>query len=98
MEPIKVIVLGCAQYSFEDQKTKRMVEGTTVHYVTQESVNEDFKVGNIPTKASLEFGAFNDMKGWSFPCLAEASITLDLTNNRNPIKVTGFKPIKSIAL
>lgn len=90
MDSLKVMILGASRYEFEDDKSKRTVKGTTVHYVQMVPANEEDKVGLFPTKATLPYEYYEAVKGKTFPLYADASISFDLANKRNPIKVTGF--------
>lgn len=92
-----VIILGVSQYSFENDQ-KKMVSGTTVHYISTEAADEDQKKGYAPAKANLPVEAFEGMKKWQFPQVCEASILVDLANKRNPLKITAFKPVKALAI
>lgn len=90
MDSLKVMILGAQQYSFEDDKTGREVSGTTIHYIQLDASTEENKVGYFPSKASLPYAEFYLFEGLEFPLLAEAKIKFDLSNKRNPIKITGF--------
>ncbi|MGX1195506.1 hypothetical protein [Metabacillus sp. SLBN-84] len=98
MEALDVLILGISKYSFNDD-SGRLVEGTTVHYVQTPGVNGADKKGLLPAKATLPVEAFEGMfSGAAFPCKAKAGITLDLSNKRNPIKVTGFHIKEAVKL
>lgn len=90
MDELKVLILGVQKYQFTDEKTGREVAGCSVHYVQLTHSDDEDKIGYFPTKASLKSEQFNQFRGLTFPITGKASIQFDLSNKRNPIKVTGF--------
>lgn len=98
MDSLKVMILAANRYEFEDEKTKRMVSGTTVHYVSLVPVADENKVGLVPAKATLSYEAFRQFEGMAFPSVAEASIQIDLSNSRKPFKISGFQVLEPVQL
>lgn len=99
MDSLQVMILGASKYNFKEESTGREVKGVTVHYVQLTHTNEEDKVGYFPTKASFsDQRIFEEFRGVKFPVQADASITFDLANKRNPIKVTGFANVQSILI
>lgn len=98
MEALDVLILGISKYSFTDD-SGRLVEGTTVHYVQTPGVSENAQRGLLPAKATLPIEAFDGtFNNVTFPVKAKAGITLNLSNKRNPIKVTGFHIKEAVKL
>ncbi len=98
MDALNVLILGANKYEFIDQTSQRAVKGTSVHYCQlNEDVSEE-RVGFFPAKVVFPYEYFDTLKGVKFPCLAQASIQLDLSNKRNPIKVTSFLIKDTVAI
>lgn len=98
MDSLTVMILGVNKYEFKDD-SGREVRGVTVHYVQLANSDSDDKVGYFPTKASFtDLSVFEAFRGQKFPIQAEASISFDLSNKRNPIKVTGFHDLQHIVI
>lgn len=98
MDAQNVLILGVSRYDFKDDRTGNDVRGTTVWYAPVDTLDEDHKVGLTPVKASLPYQVFDSFVGHEFPSLAKASISLDLSNRRNPIKINGFSELVSVSL
>jgi hypothetical protein len=99
MESLDVMILGVQKYEFEDEKTKRIVKGVSVHYCQLLHVNEDNKMGYFPAKASLSSHEhYEQFVGLKFPLQGQATITFDLSNKKNPIKITGFNDLQNIII
>lgn len=86
-----VTVLGVGRYSFNDEKTNRLVEGTTVHYYShEEKQSNDDSLGFKPVKATLPYDYYEKFKDKSFPYDAEIDFSLTIKSGKPAIKVNGF--------
>lgn len=90
-----VTVLGVSCYQFQDEKSGRNVEGTTVHYYSHEKNNDPNNVdlGFKPVKATLPLQAYESFLGKSFPFDAEIDYSLTVRRGKPDIKINGFKEI-----
>jgi hypothetical protein len=98
MDALNVLILGVNKYEFLDDKSQKMVKGCSVHYVQLTHAHEEDKVGYFPTKASLPYEVFEQFRGQKFPMQGDASISFDLANKRNPIKVTAFSNLQNVLM
>jgi len=95
MDTLKVLILGVSKYNFQEDGG-RQVSGVTVHFVQLTPSATDDKVGFFPTKASFsDLAVFDQFRGQEFPLSAEASWSLDMSNKRQPIKITGFHKLET---
>ena len=74
------IFLSASSYSFEDDKTKRLVEGTTVHYILAEDLApiedaERNSRGYKPVKGSFPVAAY--VKAVSVPGIYTLDIEIE---------------------
>ena len=57
------IVLAASQYSFEDAKTKKMIEGCNIHYILAENLapftEKEGSKGYKPIKETLPMAAYD---------------------------------------
>lgn len=84
----EVIILGVSRYDFADQQTGEVRKGSTVWFYDTAGVKEENKVGLIPSKASLAYEEFENLKGLTFPVKAVANVGIDLSKGK--LKVSGF--------
>lgn len=98
MGTLQVLILGVSRYDFVDQKTNKTLKGCNVHYVQLTHSNEEDKFGYFPTKATLNYNDFDAFRGLKFPLQADADWTVDMSNKRNPIKITGFTNIENVMI
>lgn len=94
MDQVKVTLLGVQSYSFEDEKTKRQVEGTNCFFIEQTSSNTDNKAGFVPVKATLPIMAFDQLRHLAFPCDVNAVIKTEFTGKGIKTKIIDFKPLE----
>lgn len=90
MMKTKVIVLGVSRYSFADQKTGEVIEGTKVHYVEASQNGEENNIGHTPQTANMPFRYFDDVSFNPIPAIADCNLRIDLTGRKPSIKVIGF--------
>lgn len=96
MNEIPVVILGVKPYSFENEQ-KQKLEGVTVHYYSTQPKGVNVKhTGFIPAKCSVPTDQLGYLEKLKFPASARAIYTIDLANNRNPIKITGFLESEAI--
>lgn len=87
-----VTVLGVSWYQFQDEKSGRNVEGTTVHYYSHEK-NADPnspQLGYVPVKATLPLSEYAKYQGKSFPFDAEIDYSLTVRRGKPDIKINEF--------
>jgi hypothetical protein len=97
MGTLQVLILGVSRYNFEDKDGKKLT-GTSVHYVQLSHSNENDKFGYFPAKANLSYDDFEVFRGLKFPLQADADWTLDMSNKRNPVKITGFSDLQNVII
>ena len=97
MGTLQVMILGVSRYDFTDANGKNL-KGTTVHYCQLQHATETDKFGYFPSKANLPYSDFESFQGLKFPLSASASWSMDLSNKRNPIKITGFVDLENILI
>ena len=98
MDALQVMILGVSRFDFTDERTKKQLKGTSVHYVQLTHTAEADKFGYFPTKATIPYEDFEAFRGIKFPLQANAEWTLDMSNKRNPVKITGFTNLENIIL
>ena len=90
MNEIPVVILGVKPYSFQNEQ-QRTLEGVSVHYYsTQPKGVNDKHSGFIPVKCSVGLDQLGYLEKLEFPAQARAVYQIDMSNQRNPIKITGF--------
>ena len=92
------IVTGAKRYSFEDKDTKKQVEGTKVHFLQLNKVEENDAFGFIPAVTTMPYEYFEKLKGLKLPHLCDAILNVSLSGSRPQIKVSNFVPRKPYPL
>lgn len=93
---MEVTLLGLKPYNFVNDNGENIVGATAWYYTNDKQT--DGSLGHIPAKASISQDEMNAMKSWTFPMKANAVVSINLSNARNPLKVTGFKKIGAVAI
>lgn len=91
---MKVVVLGANRYSFEDQSTKRTVEGCKVHYINIGNAPGDNEIGSIPKAENMEYGYFNKLG--QVPGIYEAKVQFDMRGKKIQAKIVDFKFVEPV--
>lgn len=89
-----VTVLGVGRYSFNDDKSGRLVEGTTVHYYSHNDEKQSDLLGYKPAKATLPLDHYEKYQGKSFPFDATIDFSLVIKSGKPAVKVNGFNEVK----
>ena len=95
METVNVTLLGATNYSFKDETTGKMVEGTNVWFQEDKPDNTDSACGFIPKKARLDYGAYNQMKDINYPVKAKPVLETRYTSRGVSTKITHFEILGS---
>jgi hypothetical protein len=98
MEALKVIVTGATRYSFRDQDTGKMVEGSKVYFYNNDPVEEENSTGTVPNHVNMPIEMFDTIKKLQKPHLAEASLSVSFSGKKPTVKISGFKFIKPLPL
>ncbi|WP_103110852.1 hypothetical protein [Brevibacillus reuszeri] len=93
-QKMQVLVLGANRYSFEDQQTKREIEGTKVHYVSLEPISEDNSKGLLPKAETMEYGYFKELG--TVPGIYEATVQFVMHNRGLRAKIVNFKFLEPV--
>lgn len=90
-----VTVLGVSWYQFQDEKSGRNVEGTTVHYYSHEKNTDpnSTDLGFKPVKATLPLSEYAKFQDKSFPFDAEIDFSLTVRRGKPDIKINGFTEV-----
>lgn len=87
----QVIILGYSTYSFEDEKTKRLIEGTTVHIISTTHQNDEYGVGYLPKRVTMPKDFSEYLEGLSFPHVAEPVMVHQFTSKGPKAIVKSFQ-------
>lgn len=94
MENVEVKVLGAFPFSFTDDKTGRLVEGTTVWFHEINPSNDERGIGFKPTKATLPLHYFDKFKNIALPTICKVETTTQFTSRGITTKIADFVPVK----
>lgn len=95
MNDVLVLISAVQKWNFEDEKTKEMRSGVTVHmtHVLQPSI-DDSTLGSKPAKYTLSFDRWSDFQGKKFPALANVDFYMDFARSKAVPVV--FKNIRAV--
>lgn len=82
--------VGARKYSFNDEKTGRLVEGVTVHHLTV----QDGCVGKIPSKISFPIALADKIGTFNFPSKFEVVTKQELRSKGVITKFVDLNPVK----
>lgn len=89
-QTLTIKVIGAKSYSFNDDKSGRLVEGVNVFYeTTPEDRNQG--VGIIPAKMNLPYESWDKVRNLPFPSICEPIMEQKLTTKGVKTFVTGLK-------
>ena len=91
---MKVVVLGANRYSFEEQGTKRTIEGTKVHYIDLGNSSEEHSLGSIPKSQIMPYSYFNQLG--QVPAVYDAEVQFDMSGKVMKAKIVDFKFIEAV--
>lgn len=86
----RVIVLGVSRYSFPDQKTGEIIEGSKVSYIEETPADEENVNGHTPQTANMKYGYFEEMYASGVPGVYDANLTVSLSGRKPTLKIEGF--------
>lgn len=90
MDATKVTVLGVSRYSFEDEKTNRLVEGTKVIYFPHDVETQEDRVGYQVASAKLPYTDYPKFVGKAFPFDAEIDYSIIIKGGQPTFKIKEF--------
>ena len=94
-----IIVLGVKKYSFANQDTGEIVEGTNVYWIPKQTENDNNLLGFNPQKTNFQsLEKFETFKTYKFPAQAKAQINFSFVGNKPKITVTDFKYDKQVII
>lgn len=95
MNDVTTLILAVQKWSFEDEKTKQLRQGVTVHLVPlgQPSTDEN-TLGIRPMKYTLTLDEYARFVGFRYPAMAKVDFGMNFTNGK--ISPVDFKDIKTI--
>lgn len=94
-QTMKVVVLGANRYSFEEQGTKRTIEGTKVHYINIGNESGENELGSIPKSQIMDYSYFNQLG--QVPGLYEAKVQFDMSGKTMKAKIVHFKFLEQVS-
>lgn len=97
MELEQVKILSVSRYSFEDEKTKRKVEGCSVWFTESKETHGDDMHGYPPKKVTLPFDAYGKFATLNFPHSAVPILESRFTQKGVKTEVTDFKLVKPVS-
>lgn len=90
-----VLVIGMFPYKFEDEKSGKMIEGCTVHYVDTNEVQERGN-GLKPNKARISLEEFQKVQTQILPAFAQMNAILRLSTNK--LEIQNFSDFEIVSL
>mgnify|MGYP005627866403 CR=1 FL=1 len=96
MNNFELTVLGVSSYSFTDEKSGRLVQGTNVWFVEKTKTCNDNTEGFIPKKATIPYELFPKMQKMDFPFLCKPIMEQSFGSKGVITKVVDFEPIKKV--
>ncbi|MCL6456515.1 MAG: hypothetical protein K6T85_00770 [Gorillibacterium sp.] len=90
----RVIVLGIGRYSFPDQTTGEIIEGSKVHYVEVNPQEEKDAQGYVPTVANMPLAYYDQIT--AIPGIYDAEMNIKMSGKKPSLKVTGFTFISPV--
>lgn len=93
MDATVVTVLAASRYSFEDEKTGRLIEGTKVVYYPHDVEVEPDRLGYQVANAKLPYSDFAHFQSKAFPFDAEIDYAITIKAGNPTFKVKAFKEI-----
>jgi len=93
----RVIILGVSRYSFPDQKTGQIIEGTKVNYVEQSRTDDENVVGHTPQTANLPYRDFDSLAFNPVPGIYDCTLKVDMSSRKLGVKVSGFQYIAPLS-
>lgn len=93
---VKVVVMGVSRYSFPDQKTNQLIEGTKVNYIEQVPADEENVIGHTPQSAVLDYHAFDKFLGKGLPAVYDCDLSVSLVGRKPSLKINGFEYVAPI--
>jgi hypothetical protein len=89
----KATVLGISKYSFHNEEGKLM-EGGSIHYMSDYNFNEPDKKGFFPIKESITVEIFASLDDVKFPCVCELDeVKVPNAKGKTVIKIIGVKAL-----
>lgn len=98
MESVKVILLGAQSWSFKDEVSGELREGTSV-YVSplQKSTYSNNIAGQKPVKYTLPLSEYEKYESLDMPAIATMSFEFNFSNGRlYPTDFTNIEPISEL--
>lgn len=93
-QTMKVVVLGANRYSFEDQVTKRTIEGCKVHYINIGNKPGENEIGSIPKSENMDYSYFNQLG--QVPGVYDATVQFDMRGKQMRVKIVDFKFLEPV--
>lgn len=95
MDNVNVVLLGATNYSFKDENTGKLIEGTNVWFQEEKEDSTENACGFIPKKARLDYSAFTHMKSIHYPVKAKPVLETRYTSRGVSTKITHFEILGS---
>lgn len=94
MDKVLVNLQGVSSYKFEDEKTNKIVQGTSAWFSEVQPVANETTKGFIPKKVNLPLEAFELYKDLAFPIKVYAMLETRFTNRGVVTKINNFELVK----
>lgn len=94
----KVIVLGVSRYSFPNQETGEIIEGTKVNFIDTDEAKENDFLGFKQQTQNMPYALFGQFSNENLPGIYEMESKVDFSGKQLKIKITGFKFVSKLNL
>lgn len=92
----RVLVLGASRYKFPQEGTGEIIEGCKVHFVEEQSGQEENNIGRIPQSIVMDYDFYEYIASKPLPAICEAEITISMRGKKPTLKIVDFKFVAPI--